>query len=283
VSFEIMTLNDINPNDRRPGGARFAFGENWADYSELIDPHRIEDAERALTRLAGPDRIAGRRMIDIGCGSGLHSLAALRLGASELVAIDFDADSVATTRKVLSRHAPEGRWRAEQANVLTLEPRDFGSFDLVYSWGVLHHTGDMTTAIERAAALVAPDGLFIFALYRKTTLCPFWKVEKRWYCQASPRAQKAARQLYIKWMRLVFRLKHRDFDAYVRSYGARGMEFLHDVHDWLGGYPYDSIAPSEVDSVMRRLGLEFVRSFLEPARSGVTGSGCDEFVYRRSG
>ena len=67
-----------------------------------------------------------------------------------------------------------------------------GSFDFVYSWGVLHHTGDMYRALRGAAGRVAPGGRFLFALYRRTPLCWLWKLEKRWYAGASPAAQARA-------------------------------------------------------------------------------------------
>ncbi|MDA8232965.1 MAG: class I SAM-dependent methyltransferase [Magnetospirillum sp.] len=262
--------------------SHFAFGENWASYARTIDSDRIAEAEKGLLRLAGDGELAGKRFLDIGCGSGLHALAALRLGVAEVVAVDIDPNSVATTRNVLEENAPGKRWRAEEVSVFTLTPDTFGLFGVVYSWGVLHHTGSMVEAIERASALVAPGGVFIVALYRKTRLCWAWKIEKRWYAKASARAQRLAQGVYIALMRLLFALRWRDFNAYVANYrGNRGMNYRHDVHDWMGGHPYESISPAEVATLMERLGFEPVRSFTQPGGLGLSGSGCDEFVYRR--
>jgi 2-polyprenyl-6-hydroxyphenyl methylase/3-demethylubiquinone-9 3-methyltransferase len=142
----------------------------------------------------------------------------------------------------------------------------------------------MYEAIERASKLVASGGTFVFALYRKTRMCGAWTVEKRWYCQASPRSQALFRGFYIGMMRLAFTLIRRDFKAYVSNYrGNRGMDYEHDVHDWLGGYPYESISPSEVAAEMSKLGFEYVQSKVQPYSTGLFGSGCDEFVYRRAG
>jgi 2-polyprenyl-6-hydroxyphenyl methylase/3-demethylubiquinone-9 3-methyltransferase len=114
-------------------------------------------------------------------------------------------------------------------------------------------------------------------------MCGFWTWEKRWYSRASPRLQASARKLYVALLRLRFRLTGRDFRAYVADYKSmRGMDFAHDVHDWLGGYPYESISAEEVATVMRGLGFEHVRSFTSPLTIGLFGSGCDEYVYRRS-
>jgi 2-polyprenyl-6-hydroxyphenyl methylase/3-demethylubiquinone-9 3-methyltransferase len=263
--------------------SHFAFGENWASYAATIDEARIAEAEKALVHLLGQDGLVGKSFLDIGCGSGLHSLAASRLGASRIVAFDIDPQSVETTRAVLRERAPALAFDAQAFSVFDLTPQAFGSFDVVYSWGVLHHTGAMHEALTKAAAAVAPGGLFAFALYRRTRMCGFWRLEKRWYSQASPRAQRAARAVYTRLMQLAFQATSRDFHAYVANYQSqRGMNFQHDVHDWMGGYPYESIGAAEVEAFMRTLGYTHVRSFTRPLSLGLFGSGCDEYVYRRT-
>src|SRR5262245_4939044 len=263
---------------------QFAFGENWASYASLVDDDRLAEAERGLVRLLGPEGLRGRSMIDIGCGSGLHAAAAARLGAARIVAVDIDAKSVSTTQALLARHAPRLAADVRQASVFDLDPATIGVFDVVYSWGVLHHTGAMHEAIRRAARLVAPGGLFAFALYRRTRLCGLWRREKRWYAAASPRAQALARRVYVTALRAGFLATRRDFAAYVANYKqSRGMDFAHDVHDWMGGYPYESITADEVDRMMRELGFAPERSFTRPMSLGLFGSGCDEYVYRRAG
>lgn len=60
------------------------------------------------------------------------------------------------------------------------------------------------------------------------------------------------------------------------------MSWFHDVHDWLGGYPYASIEPEEALELLEELGLTTVRVFETPARFwGLLGSHCDEFVAFR--
>jgi 2-polyprenyl-6-hydroxyphenyl methylase/3-demethylubiquinone-9 3-methyltransferase len=126
-----------------------------------------------------------------------------------------------------------------------------------------------------------PGGLFAFALYRKARMCGFWAREKRWYAAASPGAQAAARTAYVTLLRAGLTVKGRNFKRYVADYkSGRGMDFQHDVHDWMGGYPYESIAAGDVDQLMRGLRFEHVRSFTRPLSLGFFGSGCDEFVYR---
>lgn len=260
--------------------SHFAFGQNWASYAKLVTETQVEEATVSLRRLAGGN-LEGKRFLDIGCGSGLHALAALRLGASEVVAVDIDPDSVATTRELLQIRAGGQPWSATVGSVFELQRDSIGVFDVVYSWGVLHHTGDMSRALRAAAGLVALGGEFIFALYRRTRLCWFWKLEKRWYAGASGAAQARARWIYTRLFRLA---KGASFNSYVADYGKeRGMDFYHDVHDWLGGWPYESISPAETDQLMHQLGMRQLRAFAHPVRTnGLFGSGCDEYVYRKA-
>lgn len=265
----------------------FAFGKNWAAYAEKITETEIDEAEKGLQRLMG-GRLDGLRFLDIGCGSGLHALAALRLGAREVVAVDIDVDSVATTQAVLARYAPGQPWRAEKQSVFDLTSATFGYFDVVYSWGVLHHTGNLDRALRQAAALVEPGGRVAFALYRRVWTDWFWRVEKPWYAHASLKAQKRARVLYCQLYRVRLAAKGQSFVDYVARYNSnRGMDFHHDVHDWLGGWPYEPISAPEVESLMDELGFVPERVLVGKGRifgrdPGFFGSGCDEYVYRRA-
>ena len=148
-------------------------------------------------------------------------------------------------------------------------------FDVVYSWGVLHHTGNLDLAMEKAAALVKPDGLFVVALYRRTWLDPLWRVEKKWYTGASPKAQRRAQKIYdlgFRAAQLVVGKRGTD--------GQRGMEYWHDMHDWLGGYPYEAMLAPEVDDFCTQRGFTKERVFARGRPLGIFGSGCDEYVYR---
>ena len=154
----------------------------------------------------------------------------------------------------------------------------------MYSWGVLHHTGDLSGALRAAAAAVAPGGLLVVALYRKTPLCWLWKLEKRFYAHAAPRTQRLLRASYIALYKLASRVIGRNFQQHVAEYQSnRGMDFAHDVHDWMGGWPYESITPAQTAQALSALGFTPVRSFLDTrGRLGLLGSGCDEYVYRKA-
>jgi 2-polyprenyl-3-methyl-5-hydroxy-6-metoxy-1,4-benzoquinol methylase len=259
--------------------SHFAFGKNWASYSKLVTETRVNEAITSLRRLVGED-LTGKRFLDIGCGSGVHSLAALRLGAAEVVALDIDRDSVDAARQVLALNASDRKWSVTERSIFAPEIESMGHFDFVYSWGVLHHTGDMYRALRAAAGRVAPGGQFVFALYRRTPLCGLWKIEKRWYAGASAAAQARAQAVYVKMFKL---LNPGRLEDHVANYGqTRGMEFYHDLHDWLGGWPYESISPAQTDRLMHGLGLRKIRTFLLPGRAtGLLGSGNDEYVYER--
>jgi SAM-dependent methyltransferase len=257
--------------------AQFKFGENWASYSALIEAPQIKEAEAGLLKLIPADELRGASFLDIGCGSGLHSLAAARLGAT-VTAIDRDSDCIRTTDALLGKHGVAGRTLC----VSVFDAGPLGAFDIVYSWGVLHHTGAMWPALERAASYVRPGGLLAVALYRATRLDGFWTLEKRLYSQAPRPIQAVARAGYRGLYRMANVLRGRDHRAFLKNYRtSRGMDFDHDVHDWLGGYPYETASAPDVAATMEQLGFSPERAFVQPKPIGVMGSGCDEYVYRR--
>jgi 2-polyprenyl-6-hydroxyphenyl methylase/3-demethylubiquinone-9 3-methyltransferase len=195
--------------------ARFRFGENWQSFSATIDSESITEAENSLKILLKRETLYGLRFLDIGCGSGLFSLAARNLGAI-VQSFDFDADSVRCTRSLRdSRRPSDPEWMIERSILMTTWSAR--AFDR-YAWGVLHHTGNMRHAIENAARLVNSGGMLAIALYRKTLFCPLWTIEKRWYASASPRAQRMAFALYVSAMRARFFLTGKSFNAYVASH-----------------------------------------------------------------
>ena len=275
---------EMNGGSFPDASSHFAFGENWASFARVLDAAKISEAVHALSGLLQMESIAGLSFLDIGSGSGLYSLAALLLGAAKVLALDVDPDSVSTTRAVLSKHAPFGAgYEVRHDSILSPALAINEPFDIVYSWGVLHHTGEMRAAISRAAQFVKPGGVFAFALYRKTALCGLWRLEKRTYAKAPLWLQSMIRGSYIALFRLGFLVRGRSFERYVAEYPRlRGMDFYHDVHDWLGGWPYESASPTEVRQLMKTLGFTEVHSNVQQQLIGLFGSGCNEYVYRRN-
>jgi 2-polyprenyl-6-hydroxyphenyl methylase/3-demethylubiquinone-9 3-methyltransferase len=261
----------------------FRFGENWQSFQARVDEAGIAEAVRGLEKLVSD--LSGKRFLDVGCGSGLSMLAALQLGASSVVGTDMDPDSVAASRNLLSRSARGKDWQVLERSVLDMGGAELGTFDVVYSWGVLHHTADMWTALAKAGLLVKSNGLLVVALYHKTPLCTFWRKEKRFYTHAHPWQQKMIRIIYKGAFLLRLFTIGQTPRRYVAEYHmGRGMDWHHDVHDWLGGYPYESTLPREVVPKLREAGFVVEKIFeRRVGRMGIFGSGCDEYVARRSG
>ena len=259
----------------------FKFGENWRGFSRLIDEEAMNKARRGLSRMLPENRIEGARFLDIGCGSGIHAVAALSLGAQEVVAIDIDPASVETTKEVLDRFGFSSRASVEAMSVFDARPENIGLFDIVYSWGVLHHTGAMWSAVDRAGKLVKPGGIFAISLYRKTSACGFWTMEKRFYAHAPALIQRIMRSMYKAAIITALALTGKNPFRYVRAYSKRGMDWSTDVHDWLGGYPYESTTSQETVRHVAAAGFRPVSIDKRPGGLGIFGSGCSEYVFEK--
>ena len=236
--------------------SHFRFGRNWRSYAAGVGEKQIDAAVAGLKQLVPEGRLAGKRFLDIGCGSGLSMLAAQRLGASSIHGMDIDPESVEAARNVLGRFAADGSWSLQTASILDAPQEDLGTFDIVHSWGVLHHTGRIWDALANAASLVESDGLLVVALYRRTPLCRLWTVEKRFYAHAPNSLQAVVRAIYRTTFFAGLIATGRSPRGYLNDHlSARGMDWEHDVHDWLGGYPYESTQPSEVRAKLATLGF----------------------------
>lgn len=259
----------------------FAFGKNWDAFSQLISEDRIALAEQGLRRLFPNGELNGKPFFDIGCGSGLSMVAALRLGASEVNGIDIDPDSVSTAQRTLELFSGGKPFKVKHRTVFDLDPQQEGTFPIVHSWGVLHHTGDLWTAIERASRMTTPKGIFALAIYRKTPCCPAWQIEKHIYSSSPKPVQSAISGLYKTAFFAGQLALGRNPIAYVSNYNTRGMSWSHDVHDWLGGYPYQSATPSEIKGFLEKSGWEVEQKDLDRRTFGLFGSYCNEYVATR--
>ena len=152
-------------------GNRFRFGENWTNFiKDTFDENTVNgasDSTKFALENAGLS-FENLNIIDIGCGSGLFSLVALRLGAKHVTCFDYDPDSVKCTRELLiSQKFSKDHFTCMEGDILDEKfIKSLGKFDLVYSWGVLHHTGNLNKAIRNAAVLVGDRGSLFLALYQ---------------------------------------------------------------------------------------------------------------------
>ena len=269
-----------SPEVRRPDEMRFPFGRNWAAFLSVLNEARIQEAEASLLRALGRERLTGATFLDVGCGSGLFSLAAMRLGARRVHSFDFDPDSVGCAQELRRRFFPGAEtWTIERASVLDAAYlARLGRWSIVYSWGVLHHTGRMWEAIGNAARLVEPDGVVFIAIYNdEGPYSRMWTTVKRAYNRhALGRAAVSA--VFIPYFVgrgvLVDIVRRRNpTQRYRDYYRTRGMSMVHDWTDWLGGYPFEVAKPEEIFDFLT------ARGFTLRKLSTCNGLGCNEFVF----
>lgn len=261
--------------DEVAAGARFRFGENWARFLESFDEGRLQRAEESLRDMLGVANLRGLRFLDIGSGSGLFSLAARRLGAS-VYSFDFDPASVACTRMLREKYfANDSEWHVEEGSVLDdAYMTSLGAFDIVYSWGVLHHTGDMARALDNAANAVSPGGKLFIALYNDQGLISrYWTFVKKAY-NRNPLLRTLMIVVHTPYLYCLRWLVRK---ASGRSNVERGMELWRDMIDWLGGYPFEVSTPAQIFKCHRDRG--FVLQALVTCGGRM---GCNEYVFERA-
>lgn len=276
---------------------RFEFGENWSKFiAQNFSEAMVTQSRNALCRFLHMPTLKGLSFLDIGSGSGLSSLAAWRAGAKNIISFDFDPLAVQTTQNLRSHVGNPDNWKIMQGDVLdTSFIHSLPRFDIVYSWGVLHHTGHMYDGVRNAAYSCKPSGLLALALYSYTAYANgmacglpgpeewleikrrylhagklrrrFMELDYLWRCHcASPNGNlkevaKGLGEIWNHW---------RDYDS-----SGRGMDFWTDIRDWLGGWPMEFADESELCRQVQNDG-EF--SLLRMN----TGEGNTEFLFRRS-
>jgi len=266
-------------------GERFAFGENWKRFLSTLDASRIQQAEDSLRNMLGVNDLSSKHFLDVGSGSGIFSLAARRLGA-RVHSFDFDPQSVACTAELKRRFFPDDdQWQIQEGSALdTGYLHSLGTFDVVYSWGVLHHTGKMWQALNNVAPLVKPGGQLFIAIYNDVGWRSVaWRGIKACYnqmprflktpfvlCVLIPGQAKAAIQSGFRGQ----------FGEFVRSWTQyeknRGMSRWHDAVDWIGGYPYEVASAESLEQFYKGRGFR-----LQKAQTPDYKLGCNELVLVR--
>ena len=229
----------------------FTFGKNWRRFLKSYTPERQQVAKDALLKFLKMKDLNGKTFIDIGSGSGLHSAAAFLAGAKRIHSFDYDPDSVAATRFLHEKFGSPAHWTVEQGSVLDdAYMQKLGTFDIVYSWGVLHHTGDQWKAIDNAMKAMAPHSQLFIALYAKEAYpdWEYWLDIKRKYNEAGALGKFVMELQYIwkhdchkNWKNFAY-LPSKMF----RRCDQRGMAYWSDMRDWLGGWPTEFSSVKEI-------------------------------------
>lgn len=261
---------------------RFEFGENWKEFLGNLTEERIKEAEKSLQEWLNIDDLNGKSFLDIGSGSGLFSLAARNLGA-KVFSFDYDESSVACTRYLKDRfYKKDNQWSIERGDILDREYLSkFDQYDIVYSWGVLHHTGNMYQALKNAGSLVADHGTLFISIYNdQGRATKMWRQVKKTY----NKCPKALRGLVVVpcflrlWGPTTVKdiLKGKPFHTWRTYVKQRGMSPKHDVIDWIGGYPFEVAKPEEIFNFFHTDGYT-----LEKLSTNRGGKACNQYVFKK--
>jgi 2-polyprenyl-3-methyl-5-hydroxy-6-metoxy-1,4-benzoquinol methylase len=265
------------------GTVTFSFGRNWQDFvSRYLTPERESIAIRSLTDFLEQQDLRGLSFLDIGCGSGLFSLAAVRLGAQKIVSLDVDPFSYDCTQSLRQTAGSPSSWQVIRGSILDnqcasrIEPAN-----IVYAWGSLHHTGNMWQAIRNACKLVVPGGLLCLGIYNKMEGrhgSRYWLRIKKLYNRCPTVGKRVLEVAYVLRHQVLpnlIRLKH-PFASWRNYHQARGMNPWIDVRDWLGGFPYEFASIEEVFRFCsREMGLHLVNL------RAADDIGVNEFLFRK--
>lgn len=137
-------------------------------YDVLWTQHlpKIEKQIEFLNKLIGRDNIENKIVLDAGCGTGIAAISFKKLGANKVIGIDISKKSLLTAKKLAEEAGVKLKFITGDLLNLPLK----GNFDIIHSFGALHHTGDTKGAFANLINLLGENGQFYLALYWRTRL-----------------------------------------------------------------------------------------------------------------
>ena len=274
-------MNDFD--DQIKGKKRFKFGKNWQSYLKHLNQEKINNSKDSILKFLNKKTLKGKTFIDVGSGSGLSSLSARLLGA-KVHSFDFDTESVASTQYLKDKYFKgDNSWTVEQGSAIDSEyMKQLSTYDIVYSWGVLHHTGNMQRGLELVEKIVKPNGgLLYLALYNDQGFSSkAWTLVKKTYVK-SPFVLKQL-IILLSYFRIwgpptikdFIRIK--PFDTWRKRKLDRGMSPHYDLIDWIGGYPFEVSTPEEIIHYYVDKGYNLLR-----LKTCNGGKGCNEYLFEK--
>ena len=265
-------------------GQRFEFGKNWESFLTKLSDEHISISQSSLSSMLGIKSLSDKSFLDVGSGSGLSSLAAKNLGAN-VTSFDYDKSSVWCTSELKKRYyTKDDSWAVMQGSALDSDFLDeLGQFDIVYSWGVLHHTSRMWAAIDNCLKLVNNEGIFFISIYNDQGIkSHFWWIVK-WLYNKLPRVFKKpfafSAGFFVNFLMLLkytLRLKPMVILGPIFDYKQRrGMSMLSDIVDWYGGFPYEFATYDYLVDYIQSKGFELQKG------NEASSLGCHELVFKR--
>ncbi|MCK4401029.1 GT4 family glycosyltransferase PelF [bacterium] len=271
INFTVEKTEQIYERLLQKKFASFSFGENWLRYIKTFNKENLREARLSLQELLGIKTLKGKSFIDIGCGSGIFSLAAIDMNAQKVISLDNDQKSVESCN-IIKRRNDAKHWFILNGSILD---KDFfnnlGKEDIVYAWGVLHHTGNMWKAIDSSAKLVKKEGLFALAIYNRHWASGFWLKFKKLYNSRGKVIQKImVLSIFLpRVLTRLMKLKHPFREK-------RGMSIYYDAIDWAGGFPYEYADFDEIVSFLKKRGFILINGIQTKSM------GCNQFVFKRA-
>ncbi len=148
-----------------PCGTRDASSVPVSEFSKELERQR-DEREPFIARFANFEQARGKKLLEVGVGAGTDHLRFARVGAI-CTGVDLTPSAIELTRSRLQSEGLNSNLQVSDAETL---PFDDGTFDIVYSWGVIHHTPNTPKAATEIVRVLRPGGRFCVMIYNRHSL-----------------------------------------------------------------------------------------------------------------